>query len=110
MADLLEFRRKKQGTKTIRAELTLPEGATRRRWAVVVRLPDGSSKIYRSHGKKEALFLAATLQRGQEKRQLEYDSMMLQPLGRYLLSMSVEDLKMINRFAEGTLSLLESLH
>lgn len=109
MNDVIEFRRPKQGAKTIRAELILPERGTRRRWAVVERMPDGSSHVYRSSGKKDALFLAATLQRLQEKRQQEYDAMMVHPLGKLLLTTPVEELEMINRFAEGALSLLAGL-
>ena len=109
MDNMIAFRRIELSQKTIRAELILPQGAKRRRWVVVEHMPDGKSSVHNCRGRQRALSLANILQRVQEKRQREFDGMMLHSLGKFLLSMPVEELETVKRLAEGTLSLLTGL-
>lgn len=108
MSAVIPFQRKSGGEKTFRLELVLPEGSKRRRWAVVVYLPDGSYQLHTRRNRQEALWLSTILQEAEVKRQAELQAIEKHPLGALLLSMSIPDLERIVRIMEGTLRLRQA--
>ena len=109
MSVVVEFRRPKQGQKTIRAECVKQEGWKRRRWVVMVYNTDGSWDWHRACGRNEALALATILQSVQAKRIEEMEAMALHPLGAKLLSISTPELELMQNLIRGTLALRAAL-
>ena len=109
MSAVTPFQRKSGGEKTFRVELILPDGGKRRRWAVVVRLPDGSCQLHTRRNRREALWLSTILQEVEAKRQAELQAIEKHPLGALLLSITIPDLERISRIVEGTLRLRQAL-
>lgn len=108
MSAVIPFHRKRTGEKTFRVELILREGKRRRRWAVVVYLPDGSYQLNTRRNRREALWLSTILQEVEAKRQAELRAVAQHPLGELLLSISIPDLERISRIVEGTLRLRQA--
>ncbi|MEC9343413.1 MAG: hypothetical protein VYD64_06170 [Pseudomonadota bacterium] len=96
------------GARTYRPELVLFEGRKRRQWAVVERRADGTEialPVY--HGRREEAFkMAAFYTRVEAGWWRDFDKIMQDPLGQFLLQLSPDD----RRLAAGMLQLINNGH
>lgn len=90
MNNVVSFSPSRPVSKTFLVDRFIPEGRKRRRWAVIIREPDGSEGFHLARSEKDAIWFADMLRQAEAKRQAEISAMAQHPLGNAILSLSPE--------------------